>query len=301
MVPIMNPIASAPPMVQKGVLPTGVMLPPRAAKEEGNRQESDLLELCTQAENCCDALTSKVRLVSLGCYCGPKLSFQKMGRGAESLPFDWLRCRMEAVFHFLRTDFSGFFDYVTKLPARPGHEMTIFRGAHHAFWHDDPTDPGMHERYNRRIVRFKEINASSQRGGGPVLFVRVAGHTRELEQLPELLQELHSRFGDLARLLLILNFQRANLGPALVTGHERLMVWLLSEDAHKRTSASFGQPYTEPVRGALEWAVGRPVQAGEYQSLEALSKFVRPNEWGESGLGNMPAFEAKLQLHGFTL
>ena len=28
-----------------------------------------------------------VQLVSLGSYCGPKLSFQKMGRGAATLPF----------------------------------------------------------------------------------------------------------------------------------------------------------------------------------------------------------------------
>merc|ERR1719238_420167 len=47
-------------------------------------------------------------LVSLGCYCGPKLSFKMMGYGSETLPFDWIR-----------TDIDGFFDFRTKLPV-PG-------------------------------------------------------------------------------------------------------------------------------------------------------------------------------------
>ena len=34
------------------------------------------------------ATKAQVQLISLGSYCGPKLSFQKMGRGAATLPFE---------------------------------------------------------------------------------------------------------------------------------------------------------------------------------------------------------------------
>ena len=34
------------------------------------------------------ATKDQVQLFSLGSYCGPKLSFQKMGRGAATLPFE---------------------------------------------------------------------------------------------------------------------------------------------------------------------------------------------------------------------
>lgn len=47
--------------------------------------------------------------------CGPKLSFQALGRGAATLPFDWIRLRFEGLMHFLAEDFSGFFDFGTEL------------------------------------------------------------------------------------------------------------------------------------------------------------------------------------------
>ena len=59
--------------------------------------------------------------------------------------------------------------------------MTTYRSYYHSFWHDDPTDPGMHERYLRRIKRFNGIDASVK----PVLFVRTIPSTLELEKVPE--------------------------------------------------------------------------------------------------------------------
>merc|ERR1712048_812828 len=76
-------------------------------------QESDKLEriIAEHADHLNGSGTDHVRLVSLGCMCAPKLSFQQLGRGAETLPFDWVRSRMEGVLHFIRSDFEDFFDY----------------------------------------------------------------------------------------------------------------------------------------------------------------------------------------------
>merc|ERR1719375_1446250 len=55
-----------------------------------------------------------IRLVSLGCYCGPKLSFRALERDAETLPFDWCRTRIDGLLHFLQNDFDKFFHYDTR-------------------------------------------------------------------------------------------------------------------------------------------------------------------------------------------
>jgi len=251
-------------------------------------QESDLLERGPQGLNCCDDATNGVMLVSLGCYCGPKLSFKKMGRGAETLPFDWMRTRIEGLLYFLRSDFDGFFDFVTKEPVPGSSKMIMYRNYLHSFWHDDPTDPSMHEKYNRRIARFNSIDARSQH----VLFVRVAAATDELLLATELLSELTKRFGERARLLLILNFQTKTSGPAFLENCRNLILYFLTPDAHKADNPNFCQPYAEPVRVALEWAVGRGQEkAVTFSSAEIALEAAEGDNWGFNGLGGLRAFE----------
>ncbi|CAE7573462.1 unnamed protein product, partial [Symbiodinium sp. CCMP2456] len=154
-----------------------------------------------------------VQLVSLGSYCGPKLSFQKMGRGAETLPFDWIRTRMSGILRLLRSNFEGFYEFVTQMRVPDTGHMVMFRGYYHSFWHDDPTEPMMHERYNRRIARLWDIDSEVR----PVLFVRSIVSNEEVLQIPELMQQLRQHFGQHARLLMVLESQRQFTGPALVT------------------------------------------------------------------------------------
>jgi len=91
----------------------------------GGKQESDMLEkLGTKYQQTPDA---EVQLISLGSYCGPKLTFQKIGRGAATLPFDWIRTRMEGIIHFLRHDFQNFFDFVTQQRVPDTDLMVMFR------------------------------------------------------------------------------------------------------------------------------------------------------------------------------
>jgi hypothetical protein len=191
---------------------------PSASVVTGREQESDLMERLPKASpeeaaKLGGGAFPEVSLVSLGCYCGPKLTFQRMGRGAETLPFDWIRTTHEGVLHFLTTDFEGFYDFLTQKPVPGCTAMTMYRSHHHSFWHDDPTDPGMHERYERRFQRFRDIDASSR----PVLFVRVAADAQaELAGAPDLAAELAARFGPRAALLLVLNFQEKRQGATLI-------------------------------------------------------------------------------------
>lgn len=253
-------------------------------------QESDLLDRWPIPDTQeVDEASQHIRLVSLGCFCGPKLSFKKIGRGAESLPFDWMRTRMSGILHFLREDFDGFFDFVTKKPVPNTGAMVMYRGYHHSFWHDDPTDPAMHERYGRRLVRFKSIDAHTV----PVLFVRACATRDDLEHAVELLEELQSRFGKFASLLLLMDFQKTALGASLVRGHSNLMLNFLSCDIHDSSSAA---PYGDFVKVALDWLMGRPISARVFESMDIAIRCCDPTVWGLEGLGGLDAFESEPPL-----
>jgi len=229
-----------------------------------------------------DRSTDHVRLVSLGNTCGSKLSFQKLGRGAETLPFDWVRSRLEGLLHFMRNDFEGFFDFVTREPNTAGH-MVMYRSKHHSFWHDDPRDVGMRERYTRRIDRFKSIDAT----GDPVLFVRAANSTDELALAEEFVAELMQRFGQNALLLLILDFQQEVNGPAMVKGLDNLLIYYHA-NADREPAAA---PYMKPITAALQWASHRPVDAMQFESIGDAAKVATKTDWGFTAHGNLRAFE----------
>mmetsp|Transcript_35105 Transcript_35105/g.76666 ORF Transcript_35105/g.76666 Transcript_35105/m.76666 type:complete len:625 (-) Transcript_35105:92-1966(-) len=255
---------------------------PNLRRETGD-QESDLLDRMPDGEGHADSDTEHVQLVSLGCYCGPKLSFKKIGRGAETLPFDWLRTRLSGVRHFLKNDFDGFYDWTTKQSV-PDSKMTIYRGYYHSFWHDNPNDPAMIERYQRRIARFMSIDARTK----PVLFVRAACTSDELSEAGELLADLKALFGDSACLLLIVDFQKTAQGAAAVGGHPDLLVYYLSGDAHKEPD---GAPYCKPILVALDWMVGRPIEAMQFVDLDTIVDCADETQWGLRGLAGLPAFE----------
>lgn len=226
-------------------------------------------------------------LVSLGCYCGPKLSFQKMGRGAATLPFDWIRTTVDGLLHYIRSDFSGFYDFATKLPVPGCNKMVMYRDRFHSFWHDDPEDPAMQEKYGRRIERFNQLDARSR----PVLFVRSAAATEEVLRAAELVEVLVARFGKEARLLLILNFQEATTGAAFVKGVPNLMVYYLSPEVHRKTSPEFDKPFAGPVLAALDWALGRELEAASFESLSTAFAAADADGSGYNGLGGLDAFE----------
>lgn len=248
-------------------------------------QESEKLERMTAAKNVppLPADTDHVRLVSLGCMCGAKLSFQQLGRGSETLPFDWVRSRLKGILHFLRSDFEGYFDYDTMIPDCGG--MTMFRSRYHSFWHDNPDDEDMREKYERRIARFKEIDASKQ----PVLFVRAVASTDELMLAVEVAEELARRFGEQAHLLLIVDFQKRMQGPAVVHNMKAGKLLLYYHATEDREPAF--APYMKPIRAGLDWAARKNIGAKEFTSMNEVLAMTDPTAWGYTAHGNVRSFE----------
>eukprot|EP00930_Biecheleria_cincta_P041287 TRINITY_DN2827_c0_g1_i3.p1 TRINITY_DN2827_c0_g1~~TRINITY_DN2827_c0_g1_i3.p1 ORF type:complete len:331 (+),score=64.00 TRINITY_DN2827_c0_g1_i3:427-1419(+) len=260
------------------------------ASGAGSQQESDRLEKLTP--KCAHLLegsgTEHVRLISLGCMCGPKLSFQQLGRGAETLPFDWVRSRLEGILHFMRSNFESFYDYKT---VRDCAGMTMYRSKYHSFFHDNPDDEGMREKYSRRIDRFMHIDASS----APALFVRAVASTNELHLVAELFSELVSRFGEQTHLLIILDYQTRMQGPAVVHSLPKNVLLYFHDKADREPMFA---PYIKPVHEGLLWAAGKPLKVvKEFENLEAALAETNTTNWGYTAHADIAAFEEEPGLH----
>lgn len=253
----------------------------------GTEQESERLERLAKgqfADRLSGSGTDHVRLVSLGCMCSPKLSFQRLGRGAETLPFDWTRTSLRGILHFMRSGFDDFFDYVT---VQPGcGNMTMYRSQYHSFWHDNPDDPNMREKYMRRIERFQNIDASSQ----PVLFVRAVASTDELADAEEFVQELHVRFGELAYLLLIIDFQYKQQGLALVNSVRGNLLLYHHRAEDREPSVA---PYMKPIEEALLWVVGSNSSVTQFVDMGEAIDRTDKTDWGCIAHGGQRSFEER--------
>mmetsp|Transcript_59508 Transcript_59508/g.110151 ORF Transcript_59508/g.110151 Transcript_59508/m.110151 type:complete len:288 (-) Transcript_59508:127-990(-) len=229
----------------------------------GAAQESDQLESRLGIHNG-DELTKSIQLVSLGCYCGVKASFQSIGRGSEHMPFDWMRTSLDGLLHFIRSDFDGFFDFVSGPISIPGQTCVLYRNYQHSFWHDNPTDPVMVNKYERRMDRFNSIDGDVRK----VLFVRAVCDTNEVPRAPELLHELKEAFGRQCMLLMVMDYQHRMLGPVQTPAHPDIMWYWNPPEAHKDSS----NVYVKPVLQALDWVVGRPVSGSACKSIDEIAK-----------------------------
>lgn len=216
-----------------------------------------------------------LRVVSLGNYCGVRQSIKKAGYDAESLPFDWMRTRVEGILHYMRSDFDGFFNFVTKMDVPNSGigapAMVMFRDHLHSFWHDDPTQEIEREKYRRRIKRFD--NLAKDNPSRVLLFVRALAQADELGKTKDLLAELCKQFGPKAKLLITVDLQATTAGPILVSSHPNLLAYFNSPAVH--AAAMDGAPYEEAVRCGVAWALGQEAVGGKaVPSIEALSKLM---------------------------
>lgn len=213
--------------------------------------------------------SDEIRVVSLGAYCGVRQSLKKFGYDGESMPFDWMRTRVEGILYYVRNDFSGFLDFVSR-EIVPGSPVGVapqecFRDYYHSFWHDDPTSAHDQEKYHRRIARFQDLR--KREAGKPLLFMRSVSDGDEMLATGELLKELVSRFGADVKLCLMVDFQTGRKGPVLVEDSRNLLVQLVHMDAHREPT---GAPYGEQIQIAVDWALGKPIDAIKIPSVQAL-------------------------------
>merc|ERR1740138_962552 len=190
-----------------------------------------------------------------------------MGLDAESLPFDWITTTADGVLEFLKTGFQGFFEFDRKVQKDVGGvNITAFRSKRHAFWHDDPTDESMREKYQRRVSRIMAIDANTK----PVLFVRLAATSEEIRTMSNFVGQLTSQFGPQAKLLLLIDCQGSEaLGPCTVGGLDNLLI-------HYLNGTSGTDKFCEPIKNALDWAARLPTRCVQLRDLAAASAAAKP-------------------------
>lgn len=195
-----------------------------------------------------------VQVVSLGSYCGAKLTLRRLGLGEASMPFDWMRTSIHGLLHCLEHDFDGFLEWSTKLEVTQCQQrMTVYRSEVSSFWHDDLEDEVDREKLRRRVRRFDELAADPRRA---LLFVRSTAGSEEVKYSELLLDALQRRFqvGGCRVWLLIILEDQPLVGPILHARRPELLFWVQPRFTGKLS------PYLDtpaPFEDAVVWAVQR--------------------------------------------
>nr|CCC92782.1 conserved hypothetical protein [Trypanosoma congolense IL3000] len=99
------------------------------------------------------------KYVSMGGWCGPALLLGKIGLRSEAYPFDFSRCTLDGILHFVRNGFSDGFYPPGGPPYRPECVgiWVLFRGLHTAFAHFDLNDPKIQSQFERKMERWNNV------------------------------------------------------------------------------------------------------------------------------------------------
>ncbi|CAE7821116.1 unnamed protein product [Symbiodinium sp. CCMP2456] len=160
----------------------------------GQSDQLDLLHSCSEEKHPrCDEILEHLQLVSLGSFCGMKLSMQRLCLGTAHLPFDWIRSTQAGVERFLKTGFSEFFCVARKLEIKSA-ALTVHRGEHHSFWHDDVGQAVVRDKLRRRILRFLDLANGFRTQSRDVLFLRSCACSSELHHAEDLYAALAQCF-----------------------------------------------------------------------------------------------------------
>lgn len=131
--------------------------------------------------------TSPRKFVSLGGWCGPALILGKLGLRTEAYPFDFSRCTLDGVIHFIRNGFDDSFFPPGPPPYKPECVgiWVLFRGLHTAFAHFDLNDPKIIDGFQKKMRRFDDVLAGEmpETGSGGVTFFRTVSARDPLEEL----------------------------------------------------------------------------------------------------------------------
>mmetsp|Transcript_41918 Transcript_41918/g.98291 ORF Transcript_41918/g.98291 Transcript_41918/m.98291 type:complete len:304 (+) Transcript_41918:60-971(+) len=227
----------------------------------------------------------RVRLVSLGCWCGVKMDFKWLGFGSETLPFDWAMTSMDGILHFLKNDFQGFLEVSSQEVIPDSDGKMVYRSPVHSFWHDDPHSEEDIEKYRRRIARFQSIDARED----PVLFARVACRSSfayEISKAGKLAERLRRMYGDEAHFLLIIEDQQGgHSGACMVQDVDNLLIYFVPK-----------QEYAEAIITGLVWTARRSIPTIVVGGVEEAARICIEIPGGMAGKGGIRGFDEGVEV-----
>eukprot|EP00927_Polykrikos_kofoidii_P019456 TRINITY_DN19099_c0_g1_i1.p1 TRINITY_DN19099_c0_g1~~TRINITY_DN19099_c0_g1_i1.p1 ORF type:complete len:522 (-),score=90.02 TRINITY_DN19099_c0_g1_i1:60-1625(-) len=204
-----------------------------------------------------DEALRRLRVVSIGSFCGVKFSIQRLGLGQSHMPFDWIRTTCPGVIHFIRNGFRDFFS-VSSCVDVPGTNLRAFRSARHSFWHDDIGQADVRRKLRRRIDRFLGLAECTH----DLLFVRSCVSTEELGDVESLYEALCECFrsGDTKRrrvlLAVMIDNQTSFVGPIPHAAHSGIVFF--GQPLCENASQPEGDAYCMALRSAMDAALSLP-------------------------------------------
>jgi len=260
------PVGGAPPLgvaATVGPAPSAADMVRQVMPDSGEALESDKLNmdgvgaglLARPAEE----VRRQIQVISLGSYCGIKMSSRRLGLGEASLPFDWIRTRVEGVMHWLAHGFNTFFHVQHMYEMQhQGAPLTVYRSNVHSFWHDNIKDEDVRDKLWRRVKRFEEMAVADSR---TLLFVRVLAGTQELPHTEGLHDLLRQKFGASGRrvcLLCVIDDQPL-VGPILLQQTPDILIWMQPLFAGA-LAMDKPAPFEEAIACGVRYFTGEPTQ-----------------------------------------
>jgi hypothetical protein len=206
------------------------------------------------------------KFVSIGGWCGPALILGKLGLRTEAFPFDFSRCTLDGVIHFIENGFhEGFFP-----PGPPPYRpecvgiWVLFRGVHTAFAHFDLNDPNIIAGFQRKLERWDNllngVALDDQHAANePVTFFRTVAAKdprEELALIPALEAAIQKRNPNLDyRLVVVVHDQGfLNSTTEFQPLSERCTLWALdyTETDKKTLFDRSQQAYAKIVMSSLD-------------------------------------------------
>ncbi|EKG01955.1 hypothetical protein TCSYLVIO_007037 [Trypanosoma cruzi] len=122
------------------------------------------------------------KYVSMGGWCGPALILGKLGLRTEAYPFDFSRCTLDGILHFIREGFAHGFYPPGLPPYRPECVgiWVLYRGQHTAFAHFDLNDPKIQAQFTRKMKRWDKLIDAPEM---PVTFFRTISARDPMEEI----------------------------------------------------------------------------------------------------------------------
>lgn len=228
--------------------------------------------------------------MSIGGWCGPALILGKLGLRTEAFPFDFSRCTLDGVIHFIENGFhEGFFP-----PGPPPYRpecvgiWVLFRGIHTAFAHFDLNDPKIINGFERKLERWDNllngVALDDQHAANePVTFFRTVAARdprEELALIPALEAALKKRNPHLDyRLVVVVHDQGfLNSTTEFQPLSERCTLWALDyTETNKKTLFDRSQQaYAKIVMASLNddnWPAKRTPAESNVTALRIVESF----------------------------
>jgi len=156
-------------------------------------------------------LVAANEFVSLGCFCGVARALQALGLTKFAYPFDWVRCSSDGIVSCIDKRFADFLTFTSILQQGefgPAIFTTVWGGS---IWHHDPQDSQIVKTFTRRAMRFLGLGEVAP--ARPRIFIRAVNSTRELDDVPRLLQALKKQLPVSSIRLLVLVDCQLSEGP----------------------------------------------------------------------------------------